>query len=284
MKTILSLILACIVVSVMQASPGNKLTPADVVSKHLESIGPPEARARVQGTRIKGASVVSVKLCGEGQVEGQALLASQGTANLINLKFETSEYPYEMLRFDGKKFIAIPFKPGSRTCLAQFFQDNEVIFKEGLAGGILSESWPLLNIGERNPKLEYSGLKKVGGRELHALRYGPRKGSEMKIMLYFDPQTFQHVRTEYSQVLYANEQRRIGATSGSGLPAPNQVASNAHIEAYEEFSDFKVEAGLNLPHTYKFHLSIQSELRPALVDWVLNLTDFAFNVPFDPAQ
>jgi len=281
---IVPLILACIVVSVMQARPDTKLTPAEVISKHLESIGPAEARARVRGTRIKGASVVSVKLCGEGQVEGQALLASQGTANLINLKFETPEYPYELLRFDGKKFIAIPFKPGSRTCLAQFFQDNEVIFKEGLAGGILSESWPLLKLEERNPKLEYSGLKKIGGRDLHALKYGPRKSSEMKIMLYFDPQTFQHVRTEYSQVLYANEQRRIGAVGSSGLPAPNQTASNARIEAYEEFSDFKVEGGLNLPHTYKFHLSIQSELKPALVDWVLNLTDFAFNVPFDPAQ
>jgi hypothetical protein len=284
MKTILSFILGCIVVSVLQARPDTKLTPAEVISKHLESIGPAEVRARVRGTRIKGASVVSVKLCGEGQVEGQALLASQGAANLINLKFETPEYPYELLRFDGKKFIAIPFKPGSRTCLAQFFQDNEVIFKEGLAGGILSESWPLLKVEERNPKLEYSGLKKIGGRDLHALKYGPKKGSEMKIMLYFDPQTFQHVRTEYSQVLYANEQRRIGAVGSSGLPAPNQTASNARIEAYEEFSDFKVEGGLNLPHTYKFHLSIQSELRPALVDWVLNLTDFAFNVPFDPAQ
>ena len=281
MKTIFALVLTCILVA-PSARPDTKLTPAEVISKHLESIGPAEARARVQGTRIKGASVVSVKLCGEGQVEGQALLASQGTANLINLKFESPAYPYELLRFDGKKFIAIPFKPGSRTCLAQFFQDNEVIFKEGLAGGILSESWPLLKVEEKNPKLEYSGLKKVGGRELHALKYGPRKGSDMKIMLYFDPQTFQHVRTEYSQVVYASEQRRIG--SGSGLPAPNQAASNARIEAYEEFSDFKVEGGLNLPHTYKFHLSIQSELRPALVDWVLSLTDFAFNVPFDPAQ
>ena len=284
MKTIFALVLTCILVAALQARPDNKLTPAEVISKHLESIGPAEVRARVQGTRIKGTSVVSVKLCGEGQVEGQALLASHGTASLINLKFETPEYPFELLRFDGKKFIAIPFKPGSRTCLAQFFQDNEVIFKEGLAGGVLSESWPLLKIEERNPKLEYAGLKKIGGRELHALRYGPRKGSEMKIMLYFDPQTFQHVRTEYSQVVYANEQRRIGAVGSSGLPAPNQAASNARVEAYEEFSEFKVEGGLNLPHTYKFHLSIQSELRPALVDWVLNLTDFAFNVPFDPAQ
>ena len=284
MKTIFALVLICIVVAPAQTKPDTKLTPAEVIAKHLESIGPAEARARVQGTRIKGASVVSVKLCGEGQVEGEALLASQGTANLINLKFETSEYPFELLRYDGKKFLASPYKPGSRTCLAQFFLDNEVIFREGLAGGVLSESWPLLKIDERNPKLEYSGLKKVGGRDLHALRYAPRKGSEMKIMLYFDPQTFQHVRTEYSQVLYASEQRRIGAVTSSGLPAANQTASNARIEAYEEFSDFKTEGGLNLPHTYKFHLSIQSELRPALVDWVLNLTDFAFNVPFDPAQ
>jgi len=59
---------------------------------------------------------------------------------------------------------------------------------------------------------------------------------------------------------------------------------HTRIEAYEEFTDFKVEGGLNLPHTYKFHLSIQSEVRPALVDWVFNLTDFAFNVPFDQAQ
>ena len=187
MKKIFALVLTSILVAVMPARPETKLTPAELISKHLESIGPGEARARVQGTRIKGTSVVSVKLCGEGQVEGQALLASQGTASLINLKFETPEYPFEMLRFDGKKFTASPFKPGSRTCLAQFFQDNEVIFKEGLAGGILSESWPLLKVEERNPKLEYSGLKKIGGRELHALKYGPRKGSEMKIMLYFDP-------------------------------------------------------------------------------------------------
>src|SRR5262249_55009359 len=109
MKTIVSIVLACVAVSAMQTRPDTKLTPAEIISKHLESIGPAEARARVQGTRIKGASVVSVKLCGEGQVEGQALLASQGPASLINLKFETSDYPFEMLRFDGRKFIAIPF-------------------------------------------------------------------------------------------------------------------------------------------------------------------------------
>ena len=145
-------------------------------------------------------------------------------------------------------------------------------------GGTLSGSWALLNVAERNPKLEYSGLKKVDGRELHALKYTPKKGSDMKIVLYFDAQTFQHVRTEYSQVVYANEQRRIAGGGGSMPPAQSQQASSARIDAYEEFSDFKEEAGLQLPHTYKFHLSIQSDVRPAIVDWVFNLTDFGFNV------
>ena len=112
---VLSFILACIVVPAMQAKPDTKLTPAELITKHLESIGPAEARARVQGTRIKGTSIVTVKLCGEGQVEGQAIMASQGPANLINLKFEVAEYPFELLLFDGKKFNASQFKPAQHV-------------------------------------------------------------------------------------------------------------------------------------------------------------------------
>jgi len=279
MKTIFLLILAGIVVSAPNTKPDTKLKPAELVTKHLESIGSTEARARVQSTKIKGACSVTVKLCGEGQVEGQVLMGSQGPANFIDMNFDTPGYPFEQLRFDGKNFTASQFRPGSRTCLGQFFLTHDELFKEGLAGGSLSGSWALLNVQERNPKLEYSGLKKIGGRELHALKYNPKKGTDMKIVLYFDPQTFQHVRTEYSQVIYASEQRRI-AGGGGTLPAPqSQQASNARIDAYEEFSDFKEEAGLTLPHTYKFHLSIQSDVRPALIDWVFNLTDFGFNVP-----
>jgi hypothetical protein len=159
-----------------------------------------------------------------------------------------------------------------------------VLFKEGLVGGVLSESWSLLNLAERSPKLEYSGLKKIGDKQLHVLKYNPRKGSDVKIVLYFDPQTFRHVRSDYARTVYASEQRRI-AGSGPGLPpAQNQQASPTRIEAYEEFADFKEESGLNLPHTYKFHLSIQSEVRPAVVDWVFTLNDFSFASPLDAAE
>lgn len=288
MKTLISLSLfICIVVFTIQATPATldaKLTPAELVGKHLDSIGSAEARARVRGTRIKGNATVTVKLCGEGQVDGQVLMASQGPVNLINLKFDTPDYPFELLRFDGQKFEASQFKPGSRTCLAQFFVANDVTFKEGLAGGTLSESWALLKLQEKNPKLEYSGLKKIGGKEFHVLKYGPRKGSDMKIVLFFEPDTFRHVRTEYTRVMYATEQRRIPSGNGDLMPPSNPKAQSARFEAYEEFSDFKEEAGLTLPHTYRFHLAIQSETRPALVDWMFNLTDFAFDAPLAASE
>lgn len=211
-------------------------------------------------------------------------MASTDSANLINMNFGIATYSQEALRFDGKKFATSQLKPGSRTCLAQFFLENEVLFKEGLVGGVLSESWPLLSIAERNPKLEYSGLKKIGDKQLHVLKYNPRKGSDLKITLYFDPQSFRHVRSDYSRTIYASEQRRISG-GGPGLPpAQNQQASPTRIEAFEEFADFKEESGLNLPHTYKFHLSIQSEVRPAVVDWVFTLNNYSFTSPLEAAE
>ena len=271
-------------VCLVTAHADDKLKPEELVTKHLESLGTAEARARVNGTQIKGNASIAVRLCGEGQVDGQVLMASTDAANLINMNFGVQAYPQEALRFDGKRFATSQLKPGSRTCLAQFFLENEVLFKEGLVGGVLSESWPLLNVAERNPKLEYSGLKKIGDKPLHALKYTPRKGSDVKIVLYFDPANFHHVRTDYSRTVYANEQRRI-AGGGPGLPPPqNQQASPTRIEAYEEFADFKEESGLTVPHTYKFHLSIQSEVRPAVVDWVFNLNQYSFTSPLDAAE
>jgi hypothetical protein len=281
---LLLLSLAIVAVALQARNADQKMDPADVVAKHLDSIGPAEARTRSRGTRIKGNAEVTVKLCGEGQVDGEAVLRSQGPMNLISLKFNTPAYPFELLAYDGKKFLASQFKPGSRTCLAQFFLTNDALFKEGLVGGTLTESWPLLNLADKNPKLEYAGLKKIGDRQLHALKYTPRKGSDLKIMLYFEPETFRHVRSEYSRTIYASEQRRIAGGGPDLPPEQRQQASAARIEAFEEFADFKTEAGLNLPHTYRFHLSIQSEVRPAVVDWVFNLTDFTFDAPLNPAE
>ncbi len=261
----------------LQAKANQKLAPVELIAKHLEAIGPAEARARARGMKIKGTCLLTVRQGGRGQVEGQTIMASQGGRNMINMNFDSSAYPQESLKFDGKDFTANQFRPGLRTSLAQFFLTNDVLFKEGIVGGILSASWPLLNLQDKNPKLEYAGLKKVGGKQMHALKYIPRKGSDLKITLFFDAETFQHLRSEYERTIYTTDQQRIGG-GGGALPSPSsQRSSNARINAVEEFSDFRSEGGLNLPHTYKFELSIQSEVRPALVDWTFKLTDFNFS-------
>jgi hypothetical protein len=257
----------------LQGKPSQKLAPAELIAKHLEAIGPAEDRARVQGLRVKGKCLLTVRQGGTGQVDGEAVMASQGNMNLINMTFTSPDYPFESLKYDGKKFSASQFRPGLRTSLAQFFLTNDVLFKEGIVGGVLSASWPLLSLQERNPKLEYAGLKKVGGRQMHALKYVPRKGSELKITLFFDAETFHHMRSEYEKTIYTTDQQRIGGGGGTLPTANGPRSSNARINAFEEFSDFRPEGGLNLPHVYKFELSIQSEVRPALVDWTFNLTD-----------
>jgi len=270
-------------ICVLQAKPDNKLAPADVVAKHLESIGSSEARSRVHGTRIKGSCELMVKQGGVGQSSGQVLMASQGVQNLINMTFDSGE-PSTAFAFDGSQTTVTQFRPGRRTALEQFFAEYEAIVREGLFGGTLSEAWPLLNLQQKNPKLEYLGVKKIGANQVHAIRYSPHKGSELKITLFFELETFRHLRTEYEQTIYSTQQTRIPG-GGGGLPSIDNTRGTAQrLNAYEEFSDFKQEGGLNLPHTYKFELSVQSQIRPMLIDWTFNLSAFTFNVPLDASE
>src|SRR5262244_3431604 len=113
----LLLIIAAIGIStwVLQAKADGKLTPAELIAKHLESIGPVDVRSKIHGMKAKGSCVLTVRQGGTGQVSGQALMASQENQNLINMTFDSPEYPFELLSFDGKKFTASQFKPGVRT-------------------------------------------------------------------------------------------------------------------------------------------------------------------------
>ena len=260
-----------------------KLTPADVVAKHALSIGSAEARARAKGTRIKGTVELIAKEGGAGTSAGNVVMASHGSQNMVNMMFDAGE-PSTSFRFDGSKTTVTQFRPGRHTPLEHFFAENQEIVREGLVGGVLSESWPLLNLQEKNPKLEYAGMKKIDDKQLHAIKYTPRKGSELKITLFFDSETFQHVRTEYERTVYSTAQQRI-ASGGGGLPAATDARSAPQrLKVFEAFSDFKLEGGLNLPHVYKFELSVQSDRRPLLINWTFNLTEFTFNAPVDPSE
>ena len=138
--------------------------------------------------------------------------------------------------------------------------------------GSLSSAWPLLDFEKKPAKLDYAGTRKVDGRTLHEVRYTPRSASDLKITLFFEPETLRHVRTEYERVVpapmgrveYSNVQEREG-----------------RYKMTEEFSLFKTEGGRDLPHIYTIKLSVDTVNGTFLAEWTIKLTNFDFNQKID---
>lgn len=262
--------------SVNSALPFNdNITTETLIARHLESMGSVEARAGVKSYVATGTVVSTIRLGGAGQLNGRAVMASTGNKSLIGMTFNDIKYPSENMAFDGKTVTVGQLTPGSKTPLGNVLLSFDIVFKQGLIGGTLSSAWPLLDLRATNPKLKYTGVKKINERQLCVLNYYPRDSSFLAITLFFDPQTFQHVRTEYEKVVNA------------GLVSRNEISASQQETRYkmiEEFSDFKNEGGLTLPHTYKLQLSINSQRGSWLQDWVFTLTKFAFNNVLDDRQ
>ncbi len=257
----------------LTAAPREKMKPEEVVLKHLQAIGEAETRASVTSRVVVGTCKFSYRARGIGQSEGRVVLASEGPKSLIGMEFLERDYPFERLGFDGRTFTAGYIRPGVRTVLGDFLYTNSGLLREGLLGGTLTQAWPLLNMEARNAKIEYDGTRKVAGREAHVLNYLPRKGSDLQIELFFDAATFQHVRSEYQQV--------VGALQGS----TDQNSAGQRSSSYkivEEFSDYKKESGLMLPHSYKLQFMINDRAGASQFEWVMNLSQYAFNKRIPP--
>jgi len=271
--SLLAIALALPVFVVPSKSSAQKLKPEDLVARHLESIGSAKERAAVTTRIIAGTSQVIFRTPPPGQATGRAVLASDGTKNLIGMSFPSPVYPRKELGFNGASFMAAYVTPGARSSLGSFLMTHDLIFKQGLMGGTLSSAWPLLDLTARAAQLEYAGTKKVDNRTLHELKYIPHSGSDLKISLFFDQENFQHVRTEY--------ERTIAAPTGS-REYSNVQEREIRYKMVEEFSEFRKEGGLTMPHTYKIKLAIDTQNGTFLADWTINLTQFDFNQPIDP--
>jgi hypothetical protein len=252
----------------------DKIKVEDLIARHVEAIGTAEARRSNRGRVIAGTSLMNLRTGGRGNVTGPALIASQDEKVLLKAEFTTAGYPFERIGFDGQKVHARQYAPGARSPLAEFFLSQDAMFSEGLIGGILSSAWPLLNLSARQPKLQYGGIEKIKGWQVHKVKYMPRQGSELKITLFFDAATFYHVRTDYERVIPA----AMGAT-------PGESASQREVryKLVEEFSDFRPEGGLNLPHKYNLQFSVFQSNNPLALDWTIDLEKFTFDYPI-PAK
>lgn len=273
----------CLTLVGFPASASDKMRPEDVVIKHLASIGAEETRASIHNRIVAGTVVFTVSAPSNAKFDGDCILASEGNKNMIAMAFGGNAVQ-EKFAFDGSKVTAGSPRPGSRGHWGDFLLTHDNIVKHGLVGGVLSDSWPLFNLSDKKQSLEYRGTKKIDGKTAHEVAYIPRGSSDLKIVLFFDSETYQHVRSEYTRVISA------------GLGGPGQLATGPTIAAdasgqqrttrykmVEEFGDFKKEGGLSLPHSYKVKLEFDTRGGTQVVNWDFTLADFAFNQPLPPA-
>ena len=250
-----------------------KITIEQLVSGHLESIGSAEARAASRTRFASGAVRLVGRLGSSGNLDGKGTIVSADTRLRYSMLFSAPDYPSEQMAFDGARASTGFLPKGARSNLALFLDQQNLPLKEGLICGTLSTSWALLRLEQLQPKLEYKGMSKIDGRQLHKVSYRQRKGSpDLKVTLYFDPSTFRHIRTEY--------RFQIGARLGLG---PND--SNAVQESYyllsEDFDDFRVVDGLTLPHKHKLQLSVNTSKGSVLYDWTLAIAEISHKETFD---
>jgi hypothetical protein len=259
--------------------PPDKMKPEEVVAKHLAAIGPADALASVKSRVMIGNSVARFKLTNTPvELNGPAEFASEGEKVLLAMAFNSNNYPFEKAGYDGQKLTVALLTNGRRSPLSDFLTSQDAIFKQGLIGGVLSSAWPLLNLNPKNGKLSYAGTDKIDGRQVHELKYSPRGAGNLKVNLFFDAETFQHVRTEYQYEVEAG----MSARPGGSVQAPaGSQQSMSRYKLVEDFSDFKTEGKLTLPHTYKIHLTTDTQARTQFLEWAITFSQFVFDQPIE---
>jgi hypothetical protein len=239
---------------------------------------------------MEGTAAYRILVGGSGEIVGKSVMVSEGPKLQLLLKITALKYHGEKFMRDGDKtFVAGTYDDGSRSEFAQFLRGEDLSIREGLLCGVLSTGWPLLSLDSSGAKLHYEGIKKLDGHEFHAISYRPKKSTGLDIVLYFEPETFRHVRTVYSARVHAglggaNPMAGLGApglAGGTEVQSARQNETRYRIE--ERFSDFKTVDGIMLPSHYD--LRFQQELQNGftkLVEWDVTATRVLNNVPLDP--
>lgn len=261
-------IMLAIAATTLTVSAQNKITAEQVVAKHLESIGSDKARRDDKSRIIFGNCTAVFRGIRTGTLTGRTVLASEGNRSLIGISFESPDYPHEKIGYDGDKFRVGFITPGRRTALGTFLLNNDGIYKEGLVGGTLSSAWSLLDTTVRGAKLAYVGTEKLNNRPVHKVRYTPRRSFDLQVTLYFDAENFRHVRTLYERV--------VGANLGGGVDASAGLRET-RFKLEENFSEFKKEGDLTLPHKYELELFIDGTNGTIAYNYLMNLERFSFN-------
>ena len=278
---------------------GSEISSAEeLVAQHVKSLGNPGILSSLQSRSFVGGTTVKFIQGMNGSMSGVSTLVSDGRKLSIMLKFKDPDYPGEYFAFDGKEVSVGHMSPGQRSPIADFIFRFNGIMKEGFLGGALSVSWPLLDIKNKNPELKYKKTK-VDGRDLYELEYHPKNTLQnMKIKMYFDPETFHHVRTEYTVRIRddVSVQNTDSVQDAGGDLSKTSTTYDVKVRAstmkdanvfsaipdsiyhlVEKFDDFKKVSGMTLPHSYTMEYSVEGQGNTFIGQWDLKANQWVIN-------
>lgn len=250
-----------------------KITVEEIISKHLDSIATKENRDQIKNQIVIGDATVKFKLQSGLPIAGKVVFVSENNKNFVGMKLNSKDYPSERFSFDGKNGNVDYIKIGTRSILGSFILTHENLLEDGLLSGTLSSAWALLDpTSQKKAKISFGGMKKIDGNEAYVLEYSPKGGSDLNIKLFFDKETFRHIRTEYKRV----------SSAGIGQSIGTQQLTEGNITLIEEFSDFKAENNLNLPHKYRINYATTGQSITTEIEWLFTLSQFTFNQNLHP--
>lgn len=241
MKTLIVLLMLSTLCS---STLGQKLTAEEIISKHLESIASSSIRTAMIDLSMIGNATFSAGPEDKRALPGRGVIASTKEKSAFAMTFPIPSYPMEKIIYDGDLFVASR-NAGSRSAFGEFLLRNDGLMSEGLFFGVLSCGWSMNALKGR---ISSKGNKKVNNREVYGISYEAKKGLGLTTNLYFDKETFRHVRTEYFRTIAA----QMGPTPESSAGQPD-----SQEKLVEDFDDFKTENGITLPRSYQITLYFQ---------------------------
>jgi hypothetical protein len=269
------LALALVIAALFSSANAADAKPEEIVAKHLDSIGAPDARAAITSRAAQGTLRFKILVGGSGEAVGSWGRVSDHRKSNFVMRFGNGNWRGEQFITDGEKtFFAAATASHERSDFGKFAGGQDFIVKEGLLGGVLSTGWALQNFDPHRVRLVYDGLKKIDGHELHCLEYFSKSGHDMTVKLYFEPDTYRHVKTVYSVL-----------TVPSGIQ--NGIVNSAHVQDIrytieENFSDFQTANGITLPHHYNLQYSEELQNGTTRVyDWDMTADKISDNVGLD---
>lgn len=250
-----------------------KLTIEELIARHLDSIGSAQARGSAKNRFVTGTVKLVSRVGTAGNIDGVAGLASSGAKLRYSMRFTAPQYTGEELGFDGSKTVLGHLPGGRRSPLSLYLEQQSLPLRDGLLGGCLSTAWAMLRLDQLKPRLDYKGMKKVDGRQLHEVSYRPEKGStDLKVALFFDAATFQHVRTEY--------EFKVPARLGVG-PNDSTRLQEDYYKLVEDFEDFRAKDALMIPRKYRLQLQVQTSSGSNVFDWTVVIEQVMHNQALD---